>query len=89
MAVLASVSTSCKSICSNAYSEDLHWQIVYQRDGMRLSYERIAANLSIDPSTVRRTLKLFYDTESVSKKKYDKSGLTHKLTDVVQFSYCS
>ena len=50
------------------YSDDLRWRVVYQREGLGLSYERIAANLS-----------------SVSKKKYDKSSLTHKLTDVVQF----
>ena len=84
MAVIASVnSTSCESKHSSAYSEDLHWRIVYQREGLGLSYKRIAVNLSIDPSTVRRTVKLFNDTGSVSKKKYDKSGLTHKLTDVV------
>ena len=83
---MASVnSTSCESKRSSAYSEDLRWRIVYQREGLGLSYERIAANLSIDPSTVRRTIKLFNDTGSVSKKKYDKSGLTRKLTDVVQF----
>ena len=51
---------------------------------MGLSNERIVVNLSIDPSTVRRTVKLFSDTGSVSKK-YDNSCLTCKLTDVVQF----
>ena len=84
---MASVnSTSCESKRSSAYSKDLCWRIVYQREGLGLSYERIAVNLIINPSIVRRTVKLFNDTGSVSKKKkYDKSGLTRKLTDVVQF----
>ena len=44
-------------------SHFLCWWIVYQREGMMgLSHERIAMNLSIDPSTVRRTVKLFNDT---------------------------
>ena len=77
--------TSCEPKCSSAYSDDLSWWVVYQREGLGLSYERIAANLSIDSSTAKRIVKLFNDTGSVSKRKYDKSGLTCKLTDVVQF----
>ena len=77
--------TSCEPKRSSAYSGDLRWRVVYQREGLELSYERIAANLSIDSSTAKRIVKLFNDTGSVSKKKYDKSGLTRKLTDVVQF----
>jgi transposase len=52
---------------------------------MGLSYTEVAKNLSVDLSTVKRVMKLFKDTGNVSKKRYDKSHLPRKVTNVVQF----
>ena len=40
--------TSCESKRSSAYSEDLRWHMVYQKEGMGLSYTEVAKNLSVD-----------------------------------------
>lgn len=66
---------SCESKRSSAYSEDLQWRIIYQREGMGLSFDKIATNLNIDQSTARRVANLFSATGSVTKKSYDKSNL--------------
>ena len=77
--------TSCESKRSSAYSEDLRWRMVYQSLGLRLPYSEIACNLCVDVSTVKRTVKLYNQTGSVSKKVYDKSGLPRKLTETVKY----
>lgn len=77
--------TSCEPTRSSAYSEDLRWCIVYQKEGMGLSYTEVAKNLSVDLSTVKRVVKLFNNTGNVTKKRYDKSNLPRKVTKVVQF----
>jgi transposase len=64
--------TSCESIRSSAYSEDLRWRIIYQRRN-GISYTEVAKNLSVDLSTVKRVVKLFQDAGNVTKKRYDKS----------------
>ena len=79
------VAMSCESKRASAYSEDLCWCMVYQREGMGLSYTEVAKNLSVDQSTVKRVVKLFNDTGNVTKKSYDKSNLPRKVTKVVQF----
>ena len=61
--------------------------MVYQFEGLMLSYAQVASNLCIDEAMVRRTVKLFRETGNVSKKAYDKSDLPRKLTEVVQFFY--
>ena len=76
---------SCESKRSSAYSEDLRWRMIYQRVALRLSYEEIAKNLNVDPSTAWRTVSLFNETGYVTKKKYNSANLPRKLTDVVQF----
>lgn len=58
--------------------------MVYQREGLRLSCEEVAQNLSVDRSTVYRTVDLFRRTGSVTKKAYDSSNIPRKLTDVVK-----
>ena len=77
--------TSCESKRSSAYSEDLRWRMVYQKEGMGLSYSVVAKNLNVDQSTVKRVVKLFTNTGSVTKKSYDKSSLPRKITKAVQF----
>ena len=61
--------TSCESKRSSTYSEDLRWHMVYQREGMGLSYTEVAKNLNVDQSMVKRVVKLFNDTGNVTKKK--------------------
>ena len=51
---------------------------------MGLSYAEVAKNLSVYLSTVKRVVKLF-NTGNVTKKCYDKSHLSRKVTKVVQF----
>ena len=58
--------------------------MVYQFEGLSLSYAQIVSNLNVDKDTVRRTMKLFRETGRVSKKVYDKSDLPRKLTEFVQ-----
>lgn len=41
--------------------------MVYQFKGLRLSYVQIAANLNVDEATVRKTVKLFQETDNVSR----------------------
>ena len=77
--------TSCESRRSSVYSEDLRWRMVYQKEGMGLSYAEVAKNLNVDQSTVKRVVKLFIDSGNVTKKCYDKSSLPRKIMKVVQF----
>ena len=59
---------SCEPSRKTADSEDLRWRVVHQRETLGLSYKEIAINLSIDPSTVSRIVKLFWTTGAVAKK---------------------
>ena len=68
-----------------AYSSDLRWRMVYQRQCLGLTYEAIGTNLGVDQSTVHRTVNLFLSTGNVEKKKYDPNNLPRKLTDEIQF----
>ena len=61
--------------------------MVYQFEGLMLSYAQVTSNLCIDEATVGRTVKLFCETGNVSKKAYDKSDLPRKLTEVFQFFF--
>lgn len=57
---------------SSAYEEDLRWRIIWQKEGLGLTSERIAHNLNVDKSTAHRTLQLFISTGTVSKSPYPK-----------------
>ena len=81
---MAAILTSYESARSSAYYEDLQWRIVYQREGVGLSFAEIATNLNIDQSTARRIANLFSANGSVTKKSYDKSNLPRKVTNMVQ-----
>ena len=59
---------SCEKDRCSAYSEDLRWRIVWQREALGLETRKIAENVGVDPSTVRRTLSLFKATGDVQIK---------------------
>ena len=61
---------SCETRRSSAYSVDLRWRIVWQYHALRLQPKRVAANLNIDCSTVRRVLHIFEQTGNVERKPY-------------------
>ena len=81
---MAAVSSSCEQKRSSAYFEDLRWRIVYQREGLGLTFAEIATNLNIDQSTARRIANLFSATGSVTLQlatKVDKySSVLHSST---------
>ena len=49
---------SIEPACSKAYSSDMRWRMVYQRCVLGLSYREIGEKLTVDLSTVHRTVKL-------------------------------
>ena len=53
---------------STAYSNDIRWRIVWQREALGLSYRVIAENLNIDrsTSTVHRIVRLFQVTATLA-----------------------
>lgn len=77
-------STSSEPWRTSAYSEDLRWKMVWQREMLGLTYPVIASNLNVDESTVIRTLKLFQITGQVSKKQYPSSMAYRDLTASAQ-----
>ena len=78
------MATSCEKGRSSAYSEDIRWRIVWQREALQLPVEIIAKNLCIDKSTVRRILTIFHITGNVSKKPYPKNRAFRKISLPVQ-----
>ena len=75
---------SCEPGRTSAYSEDLRWRMVWQRDGLGYTYSTIAGNLGVDKSTVARTLELFHSSGFVSKRPYPKGRAFQKITTPVQ-----
>lgn len=70
---------------SSAYSEDLRWRIVWQREALGLTLDQVAGNLGVDPSTVSRIARNFEVSGSVQKKTYPKNARPNKkLTKPVQ-----
>lgn len=78
------MATSCETKRCRAYSDDIRWRIVYQSEGLGLTYRQVAANLCVDVSTVSRVVRIFEQTGCVSKKVYDSSNLPRKLTEPVK-----
>ena len=62
--------SSCEPMQTSAYSEDIRWRMVWQREVQGLTLEQVACNLSVDVSTVHRIVKTFEETGSVSKNNY-------------------
>ena len=79
------VQAACETSRSSAYSEDLRWRIVWQREAMNLSVREVAGNLCVDPSTVSRMTTLFRTTGNVAKKPYPSERASRKLTEPAQF----
>ena len=76
--------TSCEPKRTRAYSEDLRWRMVWQREALQYSYEDIGSNLGVDRSTMIRTVSLFRTTGTVSKKEYPKDRAARELTSPAQ-----
>ena len=79
-----STSTSIEPARTSAYSEDLRWRMVWQREALGHSYEEVAKNLGVDKATVWRTVSLFNETGSVSKKVYPREKAFRVLTTPAQ-----
>ena len=75
---------SCELLRCSAYSEDLRWRMVWQRQALGYTYQKVAENLGVDKSTVYRTLQLFESSGSVEKRKYPKENAFRKLTTPAQ-----
>ena len=72
---------TCESTRTRAYDPDLRWQMVYQRLVLNLPFKTISQNLCVDISTVRRTLHLFRDTNSVNKQLYPEQHARQRNVD--------
>ena len=53
--MVATIGYSCEACCCSAYSEDLHWYIVYQC--LDPLCRKVASNLGVDPLTVSHVAK--------------------------------
>ena len=73
------VQKSCEPRRCSAYSDDLRWHMVYQCEALNLTYDTVAANLNVDPSTMCRTIQLSSRTGHVTKKQYDASNLPREF----------
>ena len=76
--------TSCET-ARNAYSDDLRWRIVWQTMALRLPIKRVALNLCIDQSIVRRIWDKFELTGQVRKRDYPAERAYRKLNEPAQF----
>ena len=73
---------SCESKRSSAYSDDLRWRIVWQREALQFTISQIAVNLCVSESTVRRR---FETSGEVAKSEYPSEACSRKITEPVQF----
>ena len=71
---------SCEPHRTKAYSNDLRWRMVWQREVLEYSYKDISMNLNVDLSTVWRVVKFFRETGCVDKKGYPHERAFRKLT---------
>ena len=76
---------SCESKRSSAYSDDLRWRIVWQREALQFTISQIAVNLCVSESTVRRTIQRFETSGEVAKSEYPSEACSRKITEPVQF----
>ena len=73
---------------SSAYSEDLRWRMVWQKEALGYTCTKIAENLCVDKSTVSRTLTLFHSTVS-QKSHTQKEELFESLPPLHSFLFCN
>ena len=78
----AGMATSYESSRASAYSNDLRWRMIWQKEVLGLETCQVAANLGVDYSTVWRIVKLFRETGDVQKKK--QPGAVKALTSVAE-----
>ena len=76
--------TSIEPERTSAYSEDLRWRMVWQKEALGHTYEGVAKNLGVDKATVWRTVSLFQETGNVTKKVYPKEKAFRMLTTPAQ-----
>ncbi len=76
--------TSIEKHRTSAYSDDLRWRIIWQKEALGYSCQQIANNLHIDKSTVSRITTRFCTSGTVSKSKYPKCRAYRKITLPVQ-----
>lgn len=79
------VMASCEHSRSSAYSNDLRWRLVWQTLALQLPTKQVALNLSVDESTVRRTVRRFETTGTVDKKAYPSEKSFRKITKSAEF----
>lgn len=75
---------SCEPGRRQAYSNDLRWRMVWQREVLGYKYDQIAVNLNVHPSTVFRVTKLFSTSGSVDHKPYLRDKLFRSFTPTVE-----
>lgn len=77
--------TSCESERRAAYSDELRWRMVWQREGCGFTLDQVASNLNVGLSTVYRITSAFRESGAVSKKKYPTGVKPNvQLTNCVQ-----
>ena len=76
---------SCEKSRCSSYNEDLRWRIIWQRFALNLKVVRIAENLNISISTVKRVINKFEISGSVAKKTYPAERAHRKITEPIQF----
>jgi len=72
--------TSFEPRRTSAYGDDLCWRMVWQKEGLKYSYEEVGSNLGVDRSTVVRVVEIFRTTGKVSKRQYPKERAARELT---------
>ena len=75
---------SCELLRHSAYIEDLHYQMVWQRQALGYTYQNVAENLGVDKSTVYRTFQLFESSGSIEKRKYPQGECISVMSTPVQ-----
>ena len=78
------MSYSCEKGRSSAYSEDMRWRMVWQKEALGKSLAKVSKNLGMDKSTISRTLSLFFASGSLKKKPCPKDKAFCKLTTPCQ-----
>ena len=75
---------SCEPRRASAYSKDLRFRMIWQKEALGLTYSQIADNLRVDKSTVQRTVTLFKSTGSLKKRPYPKEKVRRKLPSLAE-----
>ena len=77
---------TCEPSRTSSDDEDLRWRMVWQREVLQLTLDKIAKNLCVDISTVHRIVRRFSLLGTVDKKPYSTRGRPSKLSMPVQLT---